>query len=121
MDRSRWLLVLFVAVILTLSFAVPTKDMPETPYDESQSAPYVSTRVVSNAITEPVVKVALVSTALPEPVAEASAVRLCDSRHRLGFLRRPGEQPLDRRMGWPHSVSDSLTISLTILDHSLRC
>ena len=115
MARSRCVLV-FVAFVLTLSFAVPGEDDAETPYDESQSLPYIGTPVASSAVPEPVVGVSVVSSAVPECVAEAPAVRPRAPRSRLGSLGRSA-QPLDRRAGWAYPVSDSLTI----LSHSLRC
>ena len=39
----RFALVLLVAVAIGLSLALPTEDVPETPYDESESMPYEST------------------------------------------------------------------------------
>jgi hypothetical protein len=116
MVRSRCVLV-FVAFVLTLSFAVPREDVAETHYDESEFLPYIGTRVVLSAVPEPVVEVSVVSSAVPECVAEAPAVRPRAPRFRLGSLTRPGAQPLDRRTGWAYPVSDSLAI----LDHSLRC
>ena len=43
MKRSRCLLVLLTALALSFSFVVPAEDIPETPYDESESLPYEST------------------------------------------------------------------------------
>jgi len=117
MKRSRRALVLFVALVLTMFFAVPAKDVPETAYDESASLPYVSIRVVSLAGPEPAVAASVVSSAVPECIAEASAVRPRTSPLRLGSLRRPGAQTRDGTTGSAYRVSDSLTI----LDHSLRC
>lgn len=111
------MLVFLAAVVLTLSFAVPAEDVPETPYDESASLPYVSAPVVSLTVPELIAKAPEVSSAVPESVAEGPAARPRASRLRLGFVRRPGAQPCDRGTRWAYPVSDSLTI----LDHSLRC
>ena len=117
MNRSRRALVLFGALVLTLSFAASAEDDPETAYDESASLPYLSIRVVSLAGPEPVVAASAVSSAVPESIAEAPSVRPRASRLRCGLLRRPGAQTLYSRTGWVHHVFDSLTI----LDHSFRC
>ena len=110
-------MLVLVAFVLTLSFAAPGQDDAETPYDESQSLPYIGTPVISSAVPEAVIGVSVVSSAVPECVAEAAAVRPRAPRFRLGSLRRPGAQPPDRRTGWAYPVSDFLAI----LDHSLRC
>ena len=117
MGRRRWLLVLFVAVVLALSFAVPSEDVPETSYDESASLPYTASRVVSSAVPEPVAKASVISNEVPESVAEALAASPRAPSFRLGSMKRFGTQQLDRRTGWAYPVCDSLTI----LDHSLRC
>ncbi len=117
MNSSRCALLIFVALVLTLSLAAPAEDVPETTYDESASLPYVGTCVVSLAGREPEVEASVVSIAVPECIAEATAVRPHTSRPSFGFVRRPGAQLRDGRTGWVHRVSDSLTI----LDHSLRC
>jgi hypothetical protein len=120
MKRSRRALVLFAALVLTMFFAVPAEDVPETAYDESASLPYVSIRVVSLAGPEPVVAASVVSSAVPECIAEAATVRPRASRLRFGLQRRPGarlREGGEGRTGWAHHVFDSLTI----LDHCLRC
>jgi hypothetical protein len=40
MVALRYALVLFAAFSLSLSFAVPPEDLPETAYDESEAVPY---------------------------------------------------------------------------------
>jgi len=117
MTRLRCLFLLFVALVLTLSFAVPAEDVPETHYDESAPVPYVSTRAVPLAVPEPVAEAPVASSPVPECVAEAPTVRPRALRLRLGSLRRLDAQPLDRGAVRVYLVSDSLTI----LDHSLRC
>ncbi len=49
MARLRPILVLFIALFLSLSFAVPKDDMQETGYDESESLPCDHSSVVSSA------------------------------------------------------------------------
>ena len=102
MTKSRSTLVLFIALFLSVSFAVPAEDIPETAYDESESLPYENT--------------SLFSITVPEAVAEAPAVRTRVALLHLNSLRL-GTQRLDHRTGSPYPISDSLTI----LDHSLRC
>jgi hypothetical protein len=115
-NRSRRALILFIALVLTMSFAVPAEDVSETAYDESASLPYVSTCVISIAGREPVVEASVVSSAVPECIAEAPAAPPYTSRLRLGFLRRPSELR-DHRTAWADRVPDSFPI----LNHSLRC
>lgn len=103
MTTSRSVLLLLVALVLSVCFAVPAEDVPETAYDESESLPCESTPVVSIAV--------------PETVAQAPAVWPRASRFRLGSLRGSGGQSLDHETGWAYLIADSLTI----LDHSLRC
>jgi hypothetical protein len=103
MTQSRSVLVLLVALVLSVSFAVPAEDVPETAYDESESLPFESTPEVS--------------IAMPEAVAEAPVVRPRDYRLRPAFLRRPGAQQVDREAGRVYPVCDSLSI----LDHPRRC
>jgi hypothetical protein len=43
----RFALVLLAAFAISLSLALPAEDVPETPYDESESMPYESTPSVS--------------------------------------------------------------------------
>jgi hypothetical protein len=101
MAYLRSVFVLFVVLILSVSFAVPAEDVPETAYDESESPPCENTPVVS--------------TAVPETFGEASTVRPRASR--LDSQRRHGAPHLDNRKCRAYPNSDSLTI----LDHSLRC
>jgi len=103
MPRSRSVLVLLLALVLSVSFAVPAEDDPETPYDESESLPYESSPAVSGAELE---------AAAPAPVGQLRVVRL-----RRGSLRRTCAQRLEHRTGWAYPICDSLTI----LDHTLRC
>jgi hypothetical protein len=103
MKRPCSILVLCVLLSIGVSLTVPTEDVPETAYDESEALPYEGTPVVSITV--------------PETVAQAPTVRSRASRFRLGSLRRPGAQHLDHVTGCAYPISDSLTI----LDHSFRC
>jgi hypothetical protein len=103
MIQFRSMLLVFVALVLSVSFAVPAEDVPETAYDESESLPCESTPVVSAAV--------------PETVPEAPCLRPRASWLRLDSLRRPGAPHLENRKSW----ADPISASLIILDHSLRC
>lgn len=49
MTLSRAVLVLFVALALSASFAIPAEDVPETAYDESETLPAESAPTLANA------------------------------------------------------------------------
>jgi len=102
MTRSRSVLVWLVALLLSVSFAVPTEDAPETPYDESEALPYESTPVVA--------------IAAPKTVREVPAVGGASQLLRT-FLRRLEVHRSGCWAEFPCAVSPSLTI----LNHSLRC
>jgi hypothetical protein len=103
MTQSRSVLVLLVALVLSVSFAVAAEDVPETAYDESESLPCESTPVVSIAALE--------------TVGEAPAVRAGPSQLLRTSLGRLEVRRSDRRTGLPCTVSHSRII----LDHSFRC
>ena len=103
MRKWRFVLVVLAALALSVSFAVPGEDVPETPYDESEALPYASTSVFSVPVPNAVVR-----TPSGRPIV---AVARPDS------LRRFGSQGLDHPSGSPHPISDSFII----LDQSLRC
>ena len=103
MTRARSVLVLLIALVLGVFFAIPAADLPETAYDESESLPYEGTPVVS--------------IAGPAIVAEKPAVRPCEWRPRFRSLRTADAQLVERGAGWAHPICDSLII----LDRSLRC
>lgn len=103
MAKSHSVLVLFIALVVSLSFAVPVEDVPETPYDESESLPYESAPVVC--------------IAAPEAIAQSPAVPLRAPRFRLGSLEPLGARQIVRDTGWANFISHSLII----LDHSFRC
>ena len=103
MTQSHSVLVLLVALVLSVSFAVPAEDAPETAYDESESLPCESTPVVS--------------IAAPENTVKTSTVRPSASRLRFGSLTSSDTQKLAPRIGCAYPTSDSVAI----LEHSLRC
>ena len=102
MRQSRSILVLSIALVLSLPFAVSTEDVPDTTYDESESLPYETTAVFSIAASE------TVTAASTEPL------RALPLRGR-GFTRLSTRRP-GSATGAVYSVCDSLTI----LDHCLR-
>jgi hypothetical protein len=102
MTHSRSVLVLLVALVLSVSFAVPAEDVPETAYDESESPPCESTAVVFIAASE--------------TVGEAPAVRAGASQLLRTSLKRLEAHRSDRWAGLP-----TVSSSLVILDHSFRC
>jgi len=102
MTHRRSLFILFLGLVLSVSFVVPAEDVFETAYDESESLPFESTSVFS--------------VSRPETIAQAPAAGICASWARPINLRH-GAQGLDHVTGWANPISDSLTI----LDRSLRC
>jgi len=103
MSRSRSVLVLFLVLIFGLSFTVPAEDIPETPYDESETLPFESTPGFSNVVQESGQTLHSVLT-LAFPVHfHPTAVR---------------DEILAEQSPWiTHRICDSLVI----LDRSLRC
>jgi hypothetical protein len=97
------LLVLLAAFALSLSFAVPANDVPESPYDESEALPYEAAPLFSIMLQESARALQSVLTlALPihfDPTA------------------RRNETLAEQLARTPHPICGSVTI----LDHSLRC
>lgn len=52
MRRAGSILVLFVLLTFGAALAVPAEDIPETPYDESESLPYEATPLFSIALPQ---------------------------------------------------------------------
>ena len=103
MSRSRSVLVLFLALIFGLSFTIPAEDIPETPYDESETLPYESIPVFANVVQESAqILRAVLTLAFPlhfNPTAS-------------------GDESLAKQWARaPHPICGSVTIR----DHSLRC
>lgn len=93
----RSALVLLAAFALSLSFAVPVEDVPETSYDESEALPYESTPPFSLMQQESTLAPRL---EFPRQFHEAKREMLAESSEREA-----------------HPICDSVII----LDHSLRC
>jgi hypothetical protein len=100
MRRLRFVLVVLATFTLSLSFAVPAEDLPDTAYDESESLPYeMSLPLLSELAQESAsarIEVILAGDSFPKPEL---------------LLGRARSEPA------AHPNSDSLII----LDHSLRC
>jgi len=94
----RSALVLLAAFALSLSFAVPIEDVPETSYNESEALPYEGTPPFSIMQQES----ALASRLESSPQLQREAKR--------EMLAEPSECEA-------HPICDSVII----LDHSLRC
>ena len=103
MTQSRSVLVLLVALVLSVSFAVPAEDVLETACEESESLPCGIIPVVF--------------IAAPTAVQDAPASRPGASRLLRTSLSGPKVRGSDRWAGLPSTVSRSLMI----LDHSFRC
>jgi hypothetical protein len=98
----RSALVLLATFAVSLPFAVPAEDVPETAYDESESLPYEMTPLLSAELVQesaPTLRVV--------PIAPSDLF----STPRQA-LARAGCRELAA-----HPISDSLII----LDHTLRC
>ena len=100
MIRSRYMFVLLVALMLGVSSAMATEDVPETAYDESESLPWKGTPLVSIAVPAIAAKV---------PRVETGALHI---RFNL------------RRMQWLNKSKQEVHVNfddLSILHHLLRC
>lgn len=104
MTPLRSILVVFVALILSVCFALPAEDVPETVYDESESLPCESTPAVSILAAE-------ISVEVPTAVPGACRMLLVASQEERKAWQLDGEKSR------VYASSDSLTI----LDHLLRC
>jgi len=99
----RSALVLLATFALSLSFAVPTEDVPETPYDESELLPYEITPPLSGD---------LVQESESVPALQVVPIVLSSLFSTPPAFGRAGHRGLAA-----HPIPDSLII----LDHSLRC
>jgi len=102
MRRPHSIFVLFLLLVLGVSLVVPVEDVPETPYDESETLPYEGTPQSSIVVPESLAMAALLTC------ASSLGFGLADQRYQC----RP-----DQRRCLRYQVSDSPII----LDHSLRC
>jgi len=103
MSKLRFLLVVVAAFAVTLSFAVPAEDIPETPYDESEALPYESTLSFSVILEESAQAQQSVPTFVSLPRVNPTPTR--------------DEIPAAQSGPTPRPISSSVTI----LDHALRC
>ena len=97
----RYVFALLMTFAMALSFAVPLGDVPETPYDESESMPYEMTSPLSPDLVR--------ESAL---ASEAAPILL----HHLFFLP---ERPLSTAA--LRELPAQYTASFTIFNRSLRC
>jgi len=95
-------LVLLVTFTLGLSFAVPAEDLPETPYDESESLPYEMTPSLSGGLVEE-----------SAPTLQIVSIGPTD------LLSTPGHalSQASRKDLAPYQIADSLIL----IHHSFRC
>lgn len=100
MDTLHRALVLLAAFSLSLSFAVPVEDVPETAYDESEAVPYESTPLFSTELRQ-----------------ASRALRFSPI---LPFDLRPAFSHDAVRAGW-ELTAHPIPGSLIILVHALRC
>jgi hypothetical protein len=103
MSKLRCVLVVLAALALGLSFAVPVEDVPETPYDESEALPYESTPVFSIMLRES-------AGVLQSVLTPAFSLHFHPT---VG-----GDEILTEQ--WAR-IPHPIRVSVTILDHSLRC
>jgi len=103
MRKPRSVLVLLLLLVFGVSVVLPAEDLPETPYDESEALPYVGTL--------------LFSIALPQPSGRIAKAELgCDSPFRFKPLAKCGARRCKN-----YAESYCVTVSITIINHSLRC
>jgi len=102
MRKLRCILVVLAAFALSLSFAVPVEDDPETAYDESESLPYEMTPLLSGNIVQE-------SAPAPQIMPIGRSDSLTMPRQALG------------RAGCRELAAHHRPNSLIILDHTLRC
>ena len=99
----RSLLALLVILFLSVSFAGPAEDAPETSYDESEPLPFDRIPVVSIAAAQ------LFESALAVRSRDSKLIRTCCERTEISRS--------DIRAGLAHPICNSLTT----LQQSFRC
>jgi len=103
MRKPRSVLVLLLLLVFGVSVVLPAEDLPETPYDESEALPYVGTL--------------LFSIALPQPSGRIAKAQLnCASPFRFKPLATCGARSCKN-----YAESYCVPVSVTIINHSLRC
>jgi len=103
-SKTNSVLTLCLAFAFGLFFAIPAQDVPETAYDESETAPYENTPSLPSEVEAESILVALRSPT-PGPALGAA------------FLFASAGIPVKHTERTVHRICDCLTI----LDHSLRC
>ena len=98
----RFALVLFATFALSVSFAAPAEDLPETAYDESESLPYEMTPPLSGDLVQ-------------ESAPTLQVVPIAPS----DLFSTPRQALV--RAGYRGLAAHQIPDSLIILDHSLRC
>ena len=98
MTVVRFALVLLAAFAIGLSLALPAEDVPETPYDESESMPYESTPSFS---------------IMPQESALAPKLNYRSQLHREAKRKMPA--------GRPEHESHPTCDSVITLDQTFRC
>ena len=104
MRKLRSGFVLLLAIILGLSLAAVPEDVPETPFDESETPPYESTPLFSIVVLQVAAQAPEDGLTCVSPLRFPPLTELCGCRLQ------------DERVA-AHPDSDSLTV----LDCSLRC
>jgi hypothetical protein len=103
MRKRRAVVVLLLLLVFGVSGVVPAEDVPETPYDESEALPYAATP--------------LFSIALPQPSGRIAKAELkCASPFRFKPLAKYRACSREN-----YAESYCVPVSLTIINHSLRC
>lgn len=102
--RKAWFaVILFVLLGFGVSLAVPAEDVPETPYDESETLPFEGAP--------------LFSIVVPQASAQRAKGELsCSFLLRLNALTKWHQRRRENKAD-SHCVPNSLTI----LNHSFRC
>lgn len=102
MRKPRFILVLFLLLGFCVFLAVPAIDVPETPYDESETMPYEDTSQFS-------------IMAEANAAAASAPVLTCTIPFCFGVSGRRSRSGREINTQFRHFPS------LTVLNHSLRC
>lgn len=103
MRKPRSAFALLLLAGLGVSLVVPAEDVPETPYDESETLPYEGAALFLIAVPQASDRIAKAETS-------------CRSQLRFNSLTKHC-----RRRRENNARSHRVPVSLTILNHSLRC
>jgi len=103
MRKQRFFLIFLVVLGFGVSLAVPAEDDPETSYDESEALPYEGTPLFSITLPQASARIARDESGCGSPFRfKPSAERRKCSREN-------------------YTESYCVPVSLTIINHSLRC